>query len=410
MKRVVVIGAGAAGLMAATQAAGRGHKTIALEYMHRPARKILVTGKGRCNVTNNCNVQGFISQMTKNGRFMYSAFSGFTAQDTISFFEDCGVKLKVERGNRVFPVSDRAMDIADALVGKAKKSGVEFKNGKAEAVLTENSAVKAVLLCDGTKIECDGVVLATGGCSYPATGSDGSGYKIAQNLGHNIIKPVASLIPIVVRQSWCEQLQGLSLRNVELNVYKASDGKRVFSGFGEMMFTHYGVTGPLVLSASAHMRSLPEVSYSLEIDLKSALTYEQLDARILKDFSLYSGRDFCNCLGDLLPKSLIPVIVNLSGIPKNTKVNQITKKQREGLVKLIKGLCLEAIDLRPIEEAIVTSGGVDVGQINPKTMESKLIKNLHFAGEVIDVDAYTGGFNLQIAFSTGYCAGNNILK
>ncbi|MDO4743208.1 MAG: aminoacetone oxidase family FAD-binding enzyme, partial [bacterium] len=370
MKKIVVIGAGAAGLVAAAEASKRGLEVIILEHMPRPARKILVTGKGRCNVTNNCNIEEFISQMTKNGRFMYSAFSNFTAQDTISFFEGCGVQLKTERGNRVFPKSDRAMDIADALVKNAKKSGAVFKTGKAEKILVEDSAVKGVLLCDGTRIECDGAVLATGGCSYPATGSDGSGYKIAREAGHNIIKPIASLIPVVAREGWCEQLQGLSLRNVALNVYQSQTGKKVFSGFGEMMFTHFGMTGPLVLSASAHTRDLPDVPYNFEIDLKPALTHEQLDARILKDFSLYSGRDFCNCLGDLLPKSLIPVIVGLSGIPKNTKANQITKKQREGLTALIKRLCLEAIDLRPIEEAIVTSGGIDVGQINPKTMES----------------------------------------
>lgn len=411
MKKIVIIGGGAAGLMSACRAAeryGTSADVIIIERNERPARKVMITGKGRCNVTNNCGNDTLIANVPKNGKFLFSAFSEFNSSDTMEFFEALGVPLKTERGNRVFPVSDKASDIVDALVKCAKKRGAHIINGRAAAVKTENGAVTGVELSDGEIIDADGVIVATGGMSYPLTGSVGDGYKIAKELGHTVTPIKPSLVPLTVHEGFCERLSGLSLKNTVLSVFEEGKKKPIFSELGEMLFTHFGISGPLVLSASAHMRKIGEKQYIAHLDLKPGLSHEQLDARLLRDFDGAKNRDFANSLDKLLPKSIIPVIISLSGIPSDEKVNQISREQRERLCGVIKNLTLHITGTRPIEEAIITGGGISVKEINPSTMESKIIKGLYFAGEVIDVDAYTGGFNLQIAFSTGYTAGNSI--
>ncbi len=402
---LLVIGGGAAGLMAAGTASNEGVETIVLERNERPARKVMITGKGRCNVTNNCaSLQELIQNVPRNGRFLYGAFSRFMPSDVMDFFESRGVELKTERGNRVFPVSDNAVDIVDALVSYAK-SRARIMNGRATKLLFENGKVTGVETEDGDIIYADKIIIATGGLSYPGTGSTGDGYKLAKQAGHNITELVPSLVPLEIHEGFCTDLMGLSLRNVATKVVDTESGKTVYSDFGEMLFTHFGVSGPMILSASAHMRNMKSGKYKIYIDLKPALTIEQLDARILRDFSENTNKNFINALNSLLPKKLVPVIVKLSGINLATKVNQITKEQRRKLAELLKGMCVTVTGFRPVSEAIITSGGVDVSQINPKTMESKLAEGLYFAGEVIDADAYTGGFNLQIAFSTGRLAG-----
>ncbi len=402
---LLVIGGGAAGLMAAGSAAHEGVETIVLERNERPARKLMITGKGRCNVTNNCpSLQELISNVPRNGRFLYGAFSRFMPSDVIDFFEDRGVELKTERGNRVFPVSDNAADIVDALTGYAK-SRARFITGRAVKLLTEDSSVIGVETEQGDVIYADKIIIATGGLSYPGTGSTGDGYDLAKQTGHKITELLPSLVPLEIHEGFCSSLMGLSLRNTAIKVVDTESGKTVYTDFGEMLFTHFGVSGPMILSASAHMRNMKSGKYKIYIDLKPALTLEQLDARILRDFSENTNKNFINALNSLLPKKLVPVIVKLSGINLSTKVNQITKEQRRSLAMLLKSMCITVTGFRPVAEAIVTSGGVDVSQINPKTMESKLINGLYFAGEVIDADAYTGGFNLQIAFSTGRLAG-----
>lgn len=402
---LLVIGGGAAGLMAAGTASNEGVETIVLERNERPARKVMITGKGRCNVTNNCaSLQELIQNVPRNGRFLYGAFSRFMPSDVIDFFESRGVELKTERGNRVFPVSDNAVDIVDALVSYAK-SRARIMNGRATKFIFENGKVTGVETEDGDIIYADKIIIATGGLSYPGTGSTGDGYKLAKQAGHNITELVPSLVPLEIHEGFCTDLMGLSLRNVATKVVDTESGKTVYSDFGEMLFTHFGVSGPMILSASAHMRNMKSGKYKIYIDLKPALTIEQLDARILRDFSENTNKNFINALNSLLPKKLVPVIVKLSGINLATKVNQITKEQRRKLAELLKGMCVTVTGFRPVSEAIITSGGVDVSQINPKTMESKLAEGLYFAGEVIDADAYTGGFNLQIAFSTGRLAG-----
>ena len=402
---LLVIGGGAAGLMAAGTSSHMNAETIVLERNERPARKLMITGKGRCNVTNNCpSLQELISNVPRNGRFLYGAFSRFMPSDVIDFFEDRGVELKTERGNRVFPVSDNAADIVDALVGYARERA-RFLNGRATKLIVEDNEVKGVETENGDVIYADKIIIATGGLSYPGTGSTGDGYELARQAGHKITELVPSLVPLEIHEGFCTDLMGLSLRNTAIKVVDTENGKTIYTDFGEMLFTHFGVSGPMILSASAHMRNLKSGKYKIYIDLKPALTHEQLDARILRDFSENTNKNFINSLNSLLPKKLVPVIVKLSGISLSTKVNQITKEQRKKLVDLLKGMSITVTAFRPVAEAIITSGGVDISQINPKTMESKLVKGLYFAGEVIDTDAYTGGFNLQIAFSTGRLAG-----
>lgn len=409
MKKTVIIGGGAAGLMAACAAAEKygGSAVTVIEKNRRPGRKLMITGKGRCNVTNNCDRDTLISNVPANGRFLFSAFSDFDTADTMEFFEKRGVPLKTERGNRVFPVSDKASDIVDALVNTVRKSGVKILTAEAEEILTENSAVTGVRTRDGGILEADSVILATGGMSYPVTGSTGDGYEMAGRLGHTVTPLKASLVPLNVKQGFCSRLSGLSLKNVTLTVYESGRKKPVFSELGEMLFTHFGISGPLVLSASAHMRKMGSAEYVAYIDLKPALDEQKLDSRILRDFEEEKNRNFGNSLDKLLPKSIIPVIISLSGIAPDTKVNQISREQRARLCGVLKALRLDITGFRPIEEAIITGGGISVKEINPSTMESKLVSGLFFAGEIIDADAYTGGFNLQIAFSTGHLAGKN---
>ncbi len=407
--KVIVIGAGAAGLMASGVAAENGKEVILIEKNDKPARKVMITGKGRCNVTNNCNlINDLISNVPTNGRFLYSAFSRFMPSDVIDFFEDMGVSLKVERGERVFPESDKASDIVDALNKFSQDANAKRIKGTVKELIIEDGAVKGVVLENGEEFFADKVIVATGGASYPLTGSTGDGYKFAKQAGHTVTNIKPSLVPLVCHEGFCMDLQGLSLRNVEISVFDTETYKEIFRDFGEMLFTHFGVSGPLILSASSHMKDMKERKYEIHIDLKPALTYEQLDKRIQRDFLENSNKNFINALDALLPKKIVPVIVKLSGIKPSTKVNQITKEMRAKLVNILKDMKVTVLKFRPIEEAIITSGGVSTKEIDPKTMESKLCKGLYFAGEVIDVDAYTGGFNLQIAFSTGRLAGESV--
>ena len=407
MRKIIIIGGGAAGLIASATAAKRGENVTVIEKNSRPARKVMITGKGRCNVTNACfDLDDLINSVVTNKRFMYSAFSSFMPYDTIALIEEMGVPTKIERGNRVFPESDKAVDIVDALVKNAKQSGVKFVEGTVTSFNTENNVIKSVNLADGTVVDGDAFAICTGGLSYQSTGSTGDGYRLAESVGHSITDIEPALISLVASNGFVPKLQGLSLRNISI---KLLDGeKEIYSDFGEMLFTHYGVSGPVILSASSHMTHPKEHNYKIVIDLKPALDEQTLDKRIQRDFAENTNKDFINSLSKLLPNKLIPVIVKLSGIEPSEKVNQITKAQRQNLVSLLKNFTVNISDFRPINEAIITSGGVDVKEINPKTMGSKIIDNLFFAGEVIDVDAYTGGFNLQVAFSTGYLCGMNI--
>lgn len=408
-KTCIVIGAGAAGLMAAGSAAGKGVSVTVLERNDKPGRKLMITGKGRCNVTNNCNMlSDLVANVPKNGRFLHSAFSSFMPYDTMEFFESNGVELKIERGERVFPVSDKAGDIVDALVHFNQCNGVKFVRGRAHELIVQDGSVKGVRLDDGTEFFSDSVIVATGGKSYPQTGSTGDGYILAKQVGHTVTDLQPSLVPLECHEGFCSLLQGLSLRNVSISVVDIEKHREIYSDFGEMLFTHFGVSGPIILSASAHMKNMSPGRYEIHIDLKPALSYDKLDERIQRDFLECSNKNFINALDKLLPKKLVPVIVRLTGIKPSTKVNQVTRQMRQMLVSLLKDLKVTVTRFRPIEEAIVTSGGVDVKEIDPKTMHSKLIDGLLFAGEVIDVDAYTGGFNLQIAFSTGRLAGENV--
>ena len=407
-KKVIVIGAGAAGLMASGVAAENGAEVLLVERNDRPARKVMITGKGRCNVTNNCTmINELIVNVPTNGRFLYSAFSRFMPIDTMEFFEDMGVPLKVERGNRVFPESDKAVDIVDALNAFSQDAGAKRVKGRVTELLVSDGAVKGVILEDGTEYEADSVIVATGGVSYPLTGSSGDGYELAKQVGHTVTDLKPSLVPLVCHEGFCSDLQGLSLKNVSISVIDTHSYKEVYKDFGEMIFTHFGVSGPMILSASSHLKDITPRRYEIHIDLKPAVSYEQLDKRIQRDFLENTNKNFINALDSLLPKKLVPVIVRLCGIKPATKVNQITKEQRGNLVNLLKDLKVTVLKYRPIEEAIITSGGISTKELDPKTMESKLCKGLYFAGEVIDVDAYTGGFNLQIAFSTGRLAGES---
>lgn len=406
---LLVIGGGAAGLMAAGTAASRGLNVTLLERNDKLARKVAITGKGRCNVTNSCPLLNeLITNVPVNGRFLYGAFSRFGTDDTIDFFENMGVPLKIERGNRVFPVSDRALDIVDALNKFITVNGVKRKQGRATELIIEDGAVKGCITEDGKKYYADNVLIATGGASYPATGSTGDGYKLAEQAGHTIkaIKP--SLVPLECHEGWCTEAMGLSLRNVEIRVEDTQTYKEVYKDFGEMLFTHFGVSGPMILSASSHMRNMERGRYVIHIDFKPALSHEQLDKRLQRDLLECSNKNLYNTLALMLPRKMIPIVVKLSGLNGNIKSNQVTKEMRGELVDLLKDIRLTVTDFRPIEEAIVTSGGVSVSEIDPKTMKSKIVDGLYFAGEVIDVDAYTGGFNLQIAFSTGHLVGESI--
>ena len=404
--KVIAIGAGAAGTMAAGVAAENGANVLLLERNEKIARKVMITGKGRCNVTNNVDdVQSFIQHIPGNGRFLYSAFSSFDNRDVMDFFEDYGVELKVERGNRVFPISDKAVDIVDALNRYISDSGVKRKTERVTSLITENGEVKGVETESGNNYYADSVIIATGGLSYPRTGSSGDGYKLAKSVGHTVTELKPSLSALVCREGLCSECMGLSLKNVAIKVYDTKKKKEIYDDFGEMLFTHFGVSGPMILSASAHMRDMEKGRYEIYLDLKPALSHEKLDARILRDFADNSNKSISNVLALLLPKSLISPVLKASGIKQSEKINQITKEMRKMLVDTIKSIKLTVMDFNDISEAIVTAGGIKVSEINPKTMESKLCKGLYFAGEVIDCDGYTGGFNLQIAFSTGHLAG-----
>ena len=401
----VVIGGGAAGMMCSAAAAERGLDVILLEPNKVLGRKLRITGKGRCNITNNCDIREFLNNIPGDGRFLYSALNRLSPRDTMELFEGLGLRLKTERGNRVFPVSDNANDVAGALQRCMNRSGVRVVHSSAKHILTENNAVAGVETSDGV-IECRAAVICTGGLSYPLTGSRGAGYKMAQELGHTVNPTRPSLVPLESDDDYCAEMQGFSLKNVTLSAYE--DDKLIYKELGEMLFTHFGVSGPLVLSASSHMRRFGEAKYELRIDLKPGLDEKKLDARLLRDFEKYANRDFANSLGDLAGKAMIPVLVRLSGIPAETKVNSITREQRHELLRLLKNFPVTVSGPRPIDEAIVTSGGVSTKEINPRTMQSKLVGGLYFAGEVMDLDAYTGGFNLQIAWSTAYVAANSI--
>lgn len=400
---VIVCGAGAAGLIAAGTAAERADKVILIEKNEQVGRKVRITGKGRCNITNACDIEDMISMFPTNGKFLYSALYTFTNDDIISLLERYGVKTKAERGNRVFPVSDDARDVVAALRRYALKPNVRLVRDTVKSLIIENSVIKGVKTRE-KKIMGDKVIICTGGASYPLTGSDGSGYKLAESAGHTIIDPVPSLVPITLAEKWCRDIMGLSLKNVEVTAYD-SKGKKIHTIFGEMLFTHFGVSGPIILSMSAHIKKHIKSGCTLKLDLKPALSPEQLDARILRDFEKQKKKHLVNSLDELLPKSIIPVIIELSGIDPHKSVCEITKPERRALLETIKGIRLTVTGFRPIEEAIVTSGGVKTSEINSSTMESKRVKNLYFAGEIIDVDGYTGGFNLQAAWSTGYVAG-----
>lgn len=392
--------------MCALTAAQRGLNVVLLEPNKMLGKKLRITGKGRCNVTNNCDIKTILANIPGDGRFLYSALNRLGPQDTMALFEALGVPLKTERGSRVFPVSDRSHDIANALERAYAHAGGRVVHAAATDILTQDGAVSAVVTTEGT-IDCDAAVICTGGLSYPLTGSTGDGYRLAQRLGHTVTPTRASLVPLESDDPWCAEMQGFSLRNVTLTVYDEQN-KVIYSDLGEMLFTHFGVSGPLVLSASAHMRDFSQHKYRLSIDLKPALDEKKLDARILRDFQKYANRDFKNALYDLAGHAMIPVLVRLSGIPEDTKVNAITREQRHRLVELFKHFPVSVTGTRPIDEAIITSGGVSLKEVNPRTMGSKLVPGLHFAGEVLDLDAYTGGFNLQIAWSTGYVAGNAV--
>ncbi len=400
--KIAVIGGGAAGLIAAGTAGSNGADVTLFEKNDRLGVKLRITGKGRCNVTNNCDRQTFFDNVVSNPRFLYSAYSEFTAADTMTFFEGLGVPLKTERGNRVFPVSDKASDIAEALIRYCEASGVTIKHERVKRLSNDGGFA---VTTSGGEYKFDKVIIATGGLSYPRTGSTGDGYKFARHLGHNVTETSPSLVPLICSDGLCGQCQGLSLKNVTLYVHDNEKDKTVYSEQGEMLFTDNGVSGPLVLSASAHMSDIREGKYGLFIDLKPALDVQTLDKRLLRDFSENKNRDIINSFSALLPSKLIAPFLELTGIPRDKKVNSITVSERAAIVGYLKKLPLHVISAEKIEEAIITRGGVDTKQIEPKTMQSKLVKGLYFAGEIIDCDAYTGGFNLQIAFCTGYAAG-----
>lgn len=400
-----VVGGGPAGMLAAITAAERGRRVVLVEKNDRLGRKLRITGKGRCNVTNNCEPRTVIESAPGNGRFLYGAVQAFPPEETMRFFESLGVPLKVERGNRVFPVSDSAHDIADALARRLKELGVPVVRG---AVRVENGAAAGVETDRGEVFGAPSVLLACGGASYPGTGSNGDGARLAKALGHTVEPLRPSLVALESPDPDCPAMQGLSLRNCGVAVWERGKKKPVYTDFGELLFTHFGLSGPTILSASAHMRRMEPGRYAVEIDLKPALDDAQLDQRLLRDLEKNKNRNFCNALGELLPQKMIPVVVRRSGIPPEEKCNAVTREQRAALRGVLRRFRVEISGFGPLSGAIVTAGGVSVREIDPKTMQSKLVPGLYFAGEIIDVDAYTGGFNLQIAFSTGYAAGSNL--
>ena len=398
---ICVVGGGAAGMMAAVAAARAGAEVLVAEREERPMRKLRITGKGRCNVTNDCGPEQVQRNLVHNPRFLFSALRAFPPARVMAFFEELGVPLKTERGGRVFPVSDKAGDVAEALAGEARRLGVRQIRARVEDIPVRDGRVLGVCW-EGGRCEAEAVILATGGLSYPATGSTGDGYRLAAALGHSVVPCRPSLVPLVSPDPDCAAMQGLSLKNVSLSLLR-EDGRRVWQEQGEMQFTHFGVTGPLVLSASAHME--PEEKYSLELDLKPALEEQVLDQRLLRDFGENRNREFRNALNDLLPRLMIPVIVRRSGIPPETRVNAVTRQQRSALLRLLKRYPIPISGTRPVEEAVITAGGVELKEVSPAAMASRLVTGLYFAGELLDLDAYTGGYNLQIAWSTGHAAG-----
>lgn len=430
MSKVIVIGGGPAGMFAAYFAAKNGHKVTLLEQNEKLGKKLYITGKGRCNITNASDMEDLFANVCSNEKFLYSAFYSYTNDQVVEFFENYGLRTKVERGNRVFPVSDHSSDVIATLTRALKDVGVEIKlytkvtklmteeyrDENGESVVAEKKTgilkqmVTGVVLEDNTKMIADAVVLATGGISYPSTGATGDGYRFAEKLNHKIVEPTPSLVPFEIQESWVTEMQGLALKNVAVTIER--EGKKIYSDFGEMLFTHFGVSGPMILSASASIKSAYfkdfEHEMTLKIDLKPALDKEQLDKRILKDFEDAKNKQYKNSIQKLLPSKMIPIIIKLSGIDPDKQVNEITREERTKLVELFKGLPMTIIGLRGWNEAIITKGGVSVKQVNPSTMESKLVNGLYFAGELLDLDAMTGGYNLQIAWSTGYLAGSSI--
>ena len=412
--KVVVIGGGAAGMIAAITSKKEGNEVILVEKKPSLGNKIKITGKGRCNLTFEGDIDDFKKNIVKNYKFMYSSYNKFSNKDVVSFFEELGVKTKVERGARIFPVSDNAEDVVNALAKKMKKENIQvLSNLSALDIDVCDGRLKGVVLSNGKYIECDKCVIATGGKSYPSTGSTGDGYNLAKKLGHSIVTILPGLVPLKSEDDICKKLQGLSLKIIKFSLIQKS-GKLIYEDFGEMMFSHFGLTGPVVLSSSSKLNREDDISRKILnkeiyacIDLKPALDIEVLDKRICRDFEKYSNKEFKNSLNELLPQKLIPVIINLSGVDENKKVHQITKEERKKLVSLLKDFRVNISGFMPLDIAIITCGGIDVKEVNPKTMESKIIKGVYFAGEVLDVDAYTGGYNLQIAFSTGYVAGCN---
>lgn len=418
--KVIIIGGGPAGMLAAITSAQKGNETTIIEKNNRLGKKLLITGKGRCNITSSIDINDFINNIPGNGKFLYSAFQNYTNKDIINFLEKNGVSVKEERGNRIFPKSDRSLDVEKAFEREITRLHINVKlNSKVTKILVKNNKAEGVKYLNSENIEktlyADKIILATGGATYPLTGSTGDGYKMAEQLGHTVTKIKPSLVPLTASKGSikiCQKLQGLSLRNVAIRLMDVEKNKKIYEDFGEMIFTHFGVSGPTILSSSAHLLRYKNVEellangkIVLEIDLKPSLSEQQLDLRIQRDFSANKNKEFKNSLDALLPQKLIPVIVDLSGIDEDKKVNEVTKEERLKLVELLKKFNVTISGFRPLEEGIITAGGINVKEINPKTMESKIVEGLFFAGEIIDVDAYTGGFNLQIAYSTGYTAG-----
>ncbi len=408
MSKVLIVGGGAAGMFASLAAAESGHEVLVFEKNEKLGKKLFITGKGRCNLTNACDMEQLFRAVISNSKFLYSSFYGFTNQDAIAYFESLGLRTKIERGERVFPVSDHSSDVIRALSERMHFLGVQvFLNTTVKEIVEKEGVFHSVVLEDGRNVHGDACIIATGGLSYPSTGSTGDGLRFAEALGHQITECMPSLVPMETKEPWVKELQGLSLKNVNVTI---CDGKKkLYDEFGEMLFTHYGVSGPLILSASSYVgKKLKEKELQLSIDLKPALSAEQLDRRILKEFEENQNRQFKNAIGSLFPSKLIPVMLGLSGIPSEKKVNVISKEERSYFVNLIKHFSMTLTGLRDYNEAIITRGGVRTKEVDPGTMESKLVKGVYFAGEVLDLDALTGGFNLQIAWSTAYAAGNNI--